>query len=127
MFIEIDFDLESQVRSFCARDSSPDFPKEVTKKKGDFAMKKSELIAKLAEAASITKKEAEAVYGALVKTAGEQVKAVGTFKLPDLGTLKVGERKARKGVNPQTKQPIDIPASKTVTFKASKALKDAVK
>lgn len=90
-------------------------------------MKKSELIAKLAETASITKKEAEAVYGALVKTAGEQVKAAGTFKLPDLGTLKVSERKARKGVNPQTKQPIDIPASKTVTFKASKALKDAVK
>ena len=43
------------------------------------------------------------------------------------GTFKVNDRKARKGINPFTKEEIDIPASNAVRFKPSKSLKDAVK
>ncbi len=44
----------------------------------------------------------------------------GKVQLVGFGTFSVAERKARKGVNPQTGKSIDIPASKTVKFKASK-------
>ncbi len=46
--------------------------------------------------------------------------------LPGVGQFEVAERAARQGRNPQTGEPIDIPASKAVKFKAGKALKDAV-
>jgi DNA-binding protein HU-beta len=46
--------------------------------------------------------------------------------LPGVGQFEVAERAARQGRNPQTGEPIAIPASKAVKFKAGKALKDAV-
>ena len=42
------------------------------------------------------------------------------------GTFKVNERKARKGVSPKTKEAILIPESRTITFKPSNKLKDAM-
>lgn len=47
-------------------------------------------------------------------------------QVPGFGTFQVSERKERQGLNPQTKQPITIPASKGVRFKPGKQLKDAV-
>ena len=52
--------------------------------------------------------------------AGEKVQLVG------FGAFEVKERAARQGRNPQTLEPIDIPASRVATFKVGKALKDAV-
>ena len=43
------------------------------------------------------------------------------------GKFSISERAARTGINPATKEKIEIAASKSVKFKASKALKDAVK
>ncbi len=43
------------------------------------------------------------------------------------GKFEVSERPARTGINPATKEPLDIAASKAPTFKAAKALKEAVK
>ena len=51
---------------------------------------------------------------------GDKVALVG------FGTFAVKERAARTGLNPQTKAKIEIPASKAPSFKAGKALKDAV-
>ena len=45
----------------------------------------------------------------------------------DFGKFSISERAARTGINPATKEKIEIAASKSVKFKASKALKDAVK
>ena len=51
---------------------------------------------------------------------GEKVSLVG------FGTFEVRERKERQGRNPQTREPMTIPASKLPAFSAGKALKDAV-
>ena len=87
---------------------------------------KSELVAKVAENAGLTKKDAEkainAVFSSIEKALvdGDKVQMIG------FGTFEVKERAARKGRNPQTGNEIDIPASKNPVFKAGKALKDAV-
>jgi len=52
---------------------------------------------------------------------GDKVSLIG------FGTFKVNARKARTGVNPQTKAKIQIPATKVPVFKAGKKLKEAVK
>ena len=89
-------------------------------------MNKSELVAKVAESAGLTKKDAEkainAVFSSIEKALvdGDKVQMIG------FGTFEVKERAARKGRNPQTGNEIDIPASKNPVFKAGKALKDAV-
>ena len=51
----------------------------------------------------------------------------GKIRIAELGTFKVIKKKARTGVNPQTKQKIKIPAAKVPRFSASRALKEAVK
>ena len=89
-------------------------------------MNKSELIDAVAASADIPKAQAgraldavlESVTGSLAK--GEQVVLVG------FGTFSVKDRAARTGRNPQTGDPIDIPAATIPSFKAGKALKDAV-
>ena len=47
-------------------------------------------------------------------------------QLSGFGTFELRQRSERKGVNPRTKEPITIPASKTVGFKPGKALKESV-
>ena len=89
-------------------------------------MNKSELIVALAQKAELSKKDAEkavnAVFDSITATlvSGEKVQLVG------FGTFEVRDRKERQGQNPQTKQPITIPATKVPAFKAGKGLKDAV-
>jgi nucleoid DNA-binding protein len=48
----------------------------------------------------------------------------GRLNLNGVGTFKVNERKARKGINPKTREEIKIPASKTVGFKPTTVLKE---
>lgn len=89
-------------------------------------MNKKDLVAVVSEAAGVSKKDTEAVVkatfeaieNALVK--GDKVQLIG------FGTFEVRERGARTGINPQTKQTVNIPASKAPAFKAGRALKDAV-
>ena len=57
---------------------------------------------------------------------GSAVKEGGRFSYPNFGTFTVKERKAREGRNPRTKEPIQIPASKTVNFKPAPTLKDSL-
>ena len=89
-------------------------------------MNKGELIASVTEKTGLTKKVAsDAVEAALESITdalaqGEKVTLVG------FGTFEVRERAARKGVNPATGEPIDIPATKVPAFKAGKLLKSAV-
>jgi len=87
---------------------------------------KSELIDAVAASADISKVQAgralDAVLGTVTETLakGEQVVLVG------FGSFSVKERAARTGRNPQTGEPIDIAAATIPSFKAGKALKDAV-
>ena len=78
-------------------------------------MNKTELIAAVAEKASISKKESE-----VVMKNDEKVQLVG------FGSFETKHRAERTGRNPKTKESITIAASKVPTFKAGKAFKDAV-
>lgn len=74
-----------------------------------------------------TKKETTAMVEAFVNVVVNTVAGGDTVKVSGLGTFGVTERAARSGVNPQTKEAIEIPASKSPKFKASAAFKTRVK
>ena len=56
----------------------------------------------------------------------QHAKCGRSFTLPSFGTFRVAKTKARMGLNPATREPLKIKAAKTVRFKASKVLRDAV-
>lgn len=89
-------------------------------------MKKDELIAKMAERADLSKKEAEAALKAFIETTQEALAEGDSISLVGFGTFAVSERSAREGRNPRTGETMQIPASKAPTFKAGKGFKDAV-
>ncbi len=85
-------------------------------------MNKSELINAIAEKSGLSKVDSKKALDATLETIAEEVKAGGKVVLVGFGTFSVSERSARKGINPRTKQPIDIPAKKTAQFKAGSEL-----
>ena len=89
-------------------------------------MKKTELVAAIAEKAEISKKDAEKALAAFVETVTETLDKGDKVQLIGFGTFEVRKRAARTGINPQTKKTIKIPASKTPVFKACQAFKAAV-
>lgn len=89
-------------------------------------MNKAELVAAIADQAKVSKKVAEEILNAFVSTVSAQLKKGEKVQLVGFGTFETVKRAARKGLNPQTKKPITIPATKAPKFKAGKALKDAV-
>lgn len=89
-------------------------------------MNKAELIATVAEAAGLTKKDAEKAVAAVIDTITASLKKGDKVQFVGFGSFEVRERAARKGRNPQTKKEIMIPAAKIPVFKAGKALKDTV-
>ena len=89
-------------------------------------MNKTELVAAVAEQAGISKKDAESALKAFVDVVANEMKNGGKVQLVGFGTFEVAERAAREGINPLTKQPIKIAASKAPKFKAGKALKDMI-
>lgn len=88
--------------------------------------KKSDVIDAVAEKTGISKTDIKAVLDALPDVYAEALRNDESSVLPGFGTLKVTHRAARKGRNPQTGQPMDIAASKSVTLKAGKQFKDAI-
>ena len=89
-------------------------------------MTKSQIVAHLAEKTDIQKKTIAAVLEELVTLATKEVKSGGQFVIPGLGKAVKANRKARTGRNPQTGEPIKIPAKTVVKFRLAKAFKDAV-
>ena len=87
---------------------------------------KSEIMAAIAEAAGISKKQAVAAYEALLAIAYAGAKAPKGIVLPGLGKLIKAKSKARTGRNPATGATIKIPARTKVQFRVAKAAKDAV-
>lgn len=90
-------------------------------------MTKVELIAAVAATAGLTKKDAEKAVSATLDVITEALQKGDKVSLVGFGTFEVRERKERQGRNPQTREPMTIPASKMPAFSAGKALKDAVK
>lgn len=89
-------------------------------------MTKAQLVQKLADAAGVNKKEAAALLEGLVSTVVKTVKKGDPVKIPDLGTFRKVQSKARMGRNPQTGEPVKIPARKKVRFTVAKSFKEAV-
>ena len=89
-------------------------------------MNKVELIAAVAEKAGLTKKDAEKAVAAVVASVEDALVKGDKVQLIGFGTFEVRERAARVGRNPQTKEPVEIPASVVPVFKAGAALKKAV-
>ena len=89
-------------------------------------MNKTELVAAVAAKAEISKKDAEAAVTATFDAITAALAEGDKVALVGFGTFAVKERAARTGLNPQTKEKIEISASKAPAFKAGKALKDAV-
>lgn len=92
-------------------------------------MTKAQVIAGVADAAGITKKESAAALEALAALAVKETKKRGNargFTIPGIGKLVLVARKARMGRNPATGEQIKIPAKKVVKFRVAKACKDAV-
>ena len=89
-------------------------------------MNKSQLVAKVAEKAGLTKKDAEKAVNGLFASVQEALVSGDKVQMIGFGTFEVKNRAARTGRNPQTGAEIKIAASKNPAFKAGKALKDAV-
>lgn len=90
-------------------------------------MNKTELIASVATKAELSKKDAEAAVNAVVSSITEALADGDKVALIGFGTFDVKTRAARTGLNPRTKEKIQIAASKVPSFKAGSALKEAVK
>ncbi len=86
-------------------------------------MNKAELVAKVASMAEMDKKTAEKAVNAVFGAISQAFEASEKVQIMGFGTFEVKERAARQGRNPATGETIEIPASKTPVFKASKTLK----
>lgn len=89
-------------------------------------MKKSDLIAAIAEKSGLTKKDAEKALAATIDTIVEAVAAGDKIQLVGFGTFEQRQRNARTGIDPRTGNSIEIAASKVPAFKAGQAFKTAV-
>lgn len=81
----------------------------------------------VAEKLNVTKKDAAAAVEAVCETVTAELAKGNKVDISGFGKFEVKERAARQGINPATKEAIQIPASKVPAFKAAKALKEAVK
>ena len=88
------------------------------------SLTKSQIAEHLAEKAGITKKSMVQVLDDFAALAYREAKNV--FTIPGIGKLVLANRKARMGRNPQTGEPIKIPAKRVVKFRVAKAAKDAI-
>lgn len=89
-------------------------------------MNKSELIRAAAEKAGMSMKDTEAALNAAEEVMVKALSEAEKVQLVGFGSFELKSRAARTGRNPKTKEAIEIPAFRTVAFRAGKALKDAV-
>lgn len=90
-------------------------------------MTKSEMVKKLAETwGGIPNRQADQNLTDLVDFITKTVKKDKVLKIPNLGTFRLRQLKARTGRNPQTGEPIKIPARKKVGFTAAKVFKESI-
>ncbi|WP_152205600.1 HU family DNA-binding protein [Marinobacter changyiensis] len=90
-------------------------------------MRKPELASAIADETGLTREKASEIITAFTDQVSAAAARGDDVTLIGFGTFNVRKREARSGRNPQTGAPIQIAASRTVGFKAGKALKDAVK
>lgn len=87
-------------------------------------MNKSELISAIAGKSGLSKVDSKKALDATLEAISDEVKSGGKVVLVGFGTFSLTERRARKGINPQTKKAIQIPAKKSAKFKPGSLLND---
>lgn len=90
------------------------------------SVSKKDLTSAVAKSVALSQVETGKVIDALLAEITSALKSGKRVRLIGFGTFEVRHRAARKGVNPQTNKPMNIPASKSPAFKPGKELKDAV-
>ena len=89
-------------------------------------MNKTELVNAMTTETGVSKKDVEKVLNSFINVVSNEMANKGKVQLVGFGTFETRQRAARKGLNPQTKEEIKIPACRAPAFKAGKALKDKV-
>ena len=89
-------------------------------------MNKSNLVEAVAKEAKLTKADATKVVNAVIESIKQGLARRERIILTNFGTFETADRAARKGFNPQKKEPMMIDARVAVTFKTSKKLKELV-
>lgn len=89
-------------------------------------MNKTELVAAVAEKSGLTKKDAEKAVSSMLDVIVEAVAEGEKVQVVGFGTFEQRQRNARMGIDPRTKEKIEIAASKVPAFKAGNAFKEAV-
>ena len=101
------------------------FRQEKTKGETIF-MTKADLISAVAEKTELTKKDCGKALDALTEVITETLVKGDKVQLVGFGTFETREHAARTGINPRTKEKIEITATRVPAFKAGQGLKDAV-
>ncbi len=89
-------------------------------------MNKGELVDAVADKASVTKKQADAVLTAALEAIVDAVSGGDKVTLVGFGSFEPRERKAREGRNPKTGAKMNIPATKVPAFSAGKLFREKV-
>ena len=89
-------------------------------------MNKTELIERIAASANLSKADAKKALDATTEAIKDALVAGDKVQLVGFGTFSTNERPAHEGMNPATKQKIQLPAKKVAKFKAGAELSDAV-
>ncbi len=89
-------------------------------------MNKAELVEEVVGKVGLTKKETNNVVDAITSAITDSLTRNEKVTLVGFGTFEVRQRKARRGVNPQTRERLDIPTKNVVRFRAGKGLREKV-
>jgi DNA-binding protein HU-beta len=100
--------------------------KKEKKEKQDNIFKRNDLVAVVADKVGLPRNKVTGMVDAVFEAITNQLKAGQEVRFIGFGAFVIGERKAGKGRDPRTGAEIDIPAAKSVRFRASKALRESV-
>ena len=89
-------------------------------------MTKAELVEEVARAAELTKKDSEVIVDEVFKNIIQALNQGDKIELRGFGSFRVRQRDARRGRNPKTGEPVDIPAKSVPYFKPGKELKELI-
>ena len=89
-------------------------------------MTKAELVEEVSKAADLTKKDSEVIVDEVFKNIIQALNRGDKIELRGFGSFRVRHRDARRGRNPKTGAPVDIPAKSVPYFKPGKELKELI-
>ena len=90
-------------------------------------MNKAELVEEVANQTGLTMKTSREAVNAIISAISDSLGREEKVTLVSFGTFQVMERKARRGVNPQTRETIEIPAKRVPKFTPGRALREKVR